>query len=248
MIGPYLDNTGIEKTSKYQVKLHLKTAEIAVPEHLFHYPAMILNSRPFQGDFIKAPHGTGPLCHWTNMWTGERCILKRRTDYWNKGADSQLLPYLDQIEFVDMGTEMAPMIAAIQSGDIDMIDFSDLSGPEAYQALKNDNRVNIFPSTTNQTRVMRMRVDMKPWSDNRVRQALKLCQNREKILALAYFGQGMLGQDMHVSPKHPEYCPIDTPEYDPAKAQTIAGRSRLSQRRGCQSCRGQRLERNCKVC
>jgi len=220
MIGPYLDNTGIEKTSEHQVVLHLKTAEIAVPEHLFHYPAMILNSRTFEGDFIKAPHGTGPYVI-DKYIEGERCLLKRRNDYWKKADDGELLPYLDQIEFVDMGTEMSPMIAAIQSGDIDMIDFSDLSGPEAYQALKNDDRVNIFPSTTNQTRVMRMRVDMKPWSDNRVRQALKLCQNREKILALAYFGQGMMGQDMHVSPKHPEYCPIDTPKYDPAKAKQL---------------------------
>jgi len=66
-----------------------------------------------------------------------------------------------------------------------------------------------------------MRVDMKPWSDNRVRKALKLCQHREKILALSYFGQGLLGQDMHVSPKHPEYCPIDTPKYDPAQAKQL---------------------------
>jgi peptide/nickel transport system substrate-binding protein len=66
-----------------------------------------------------------------------------------------------------------------------------------------------------------MRVDLKPWSDNRVRTALKLCQHREKILALAYFGQGMIGQDMHVSPKHPEYCPVDTPKYDPEKAKQL---------------------------
>jgi len=220
MIGGYLDNTGIEKTSDYQVVLHLKSPEIAVPEHLFHYPAMILNSRTFEGDFIKAPHGTGPYLI-DKYVEGERCVLKRRNDYWKKGDDGKLLPYLDKIEFVDMGTEMAPMIAAIQSGDIDTIDFSDIGGSEAYHALKDDDRVNIFPSVTNQTRIVRMRVDMKPWTDNRVREALKLCQNREKILSLAYFGQGMLGQDMHVSPKHPEYCPIDTPKYDPAKAKQL---------------------------
>jgi peptide/nickel transport system substrate-binding protein len=128
---------------------------------------------------------------------------------------------MDGIEFIDMGTEMPPQIAALQAGEIDVIDFGDIGGTEAFAALKNDKRVNIYPATTNQTRVLRMRVDMKPWSDNNVRTALKLCQHREKILALAYFGEGLVGQDVHVSPKHPEYCPIDTPPYDPQRAKQL---------------------------
>ena len=220
MIGTYLDATGIEKVSDNQVKLHLKKSEIAVPEHLFHYPAMVLNSRTFEGDFIKRPHGTGPFVLETYR-EGERCVVKRREGYWKQGADGKALPYLDTVEYIDMGTEMPPQISALQAGDIDMIDFSDLGGTEAYQALKDDDRVNVTPITTNQTRVLRMRVDVKPWTDNRVRQALKLCQHREKILALAYFGQGIEGQDFHVSPKHPEYCPKETPIYDPDKAKAL---------------------------
>lgn len=220
MIGAYLDVSGIEKASNYQLKLHLKAAEIAVPEHMFHYPAMVLNHRTFEGDFIKAPHGTGPYTLETYR-EGERCVIKRRNDYWNKGADGQPMPYLDSVEFTDMGTEMPPQIAAIQAGEIDIIDFGDISATEAFNALKNDPRVNIAPVTTNQTRILRMRVDMKPWSDNKVRMALKLCQHREKILALAYFGEGLQGQDVHVSPKHPEYCPISTPQYQPEKAKQL---------------------------
>ena len=220
MMGGYLDATGIEKIGKYQVRLNLKTAEIGVPEHLYHYPAMMLNHKTFEGDFIKAPHGTGPYTL-EKYVEGERCILKRRNDYWRKDADGSMLPYLDGVEFTDMGTEMAPMIAAVKAGEIDMIDFGDIGGSEAFQALKDDGSVNVYPVATNQTRILRMRVDMKPWSDNRVRKALKLCQHREKILELSYFGQGLLGQDMHVSPKHPEYCPIDTPKYDPEKAKQL---------------------------
>jgi peptide/nickel transport system substrate-binding protein len=219
MLG-YLDTGGIEKVSDHQVKLHLKNPEMAVPEHLFHYPAMVLNHRTFEGDFLKAPHGTGPYTIESYV-EGERCVLKRRNDYWKKGADGNPLPYLDKIEFIDMGTEMGPMIAAIQAGEIDLLDFSDIGGTEAYKALKDDAKVNVLAATTNQTRILRMRVDLKPWDDNRVRSALKLCQHREKILALAYFGQGMEGQDVHVSPKHPEYCPIDTPKYDPMKAKQL---------------------------
>ncbi len=220
MIGGYLDAANIEKVSDYQIKLHLKAAEIAVPEHLFHYPAMILNHKTFEGDLIKAPHGTGAYTL-EEYVEGERCVLKRREGYWRKDNAGNSLPYLDKIEFLDMGTEMSAMVAAIKSGDVDLIDFSDIGGAEAFLALKKDKRVNIYPATTNQTRILRMRSDMKPWNDNRVRQALKLCQNREKILGLAYFGEGLLGQDMHVSPKHPEYCPIDTPKYNPEKAKQL---------------------------
>jgi peptide/nickel transport system substrate-binding protein len=66
-----------------------------------------------------------------------------------------------------------------------------------------------------------MRVDMKPWDDNRVRTALKICQHREKILALAYFGEGLQGHDHHVCPLHPEYCDKPLPKYDPQRAKQL---------------------------
>jgi peptide/nickel transport system substrate-binding protein len=220
MIGSYLDPTGIEKANAHQVKLHLKRPEIAVPEHLFHYPALVLNHRTFEGDFIKQPHGTGPYTLEVYR-EGERCVIQRREGYWRKGNDGKALPYIDTVEFIDMGTEMAPQIAAIQSGEIDMIDLSDAAGTDVYQALKDDPGVNVLPVTTGTSRVLRMRVDLKPWDDNRVRTALKLCQHREKILALAYFGQGLQGQDAHVYQKHPEYCEMPTPSYDPERAKQL---------------------------
>jgi peptide/nickel transport system substrate-binding protein len=220
MVGDYLDKTGIEKANDHRVVLHLKRPEIAVPEHLFHYPALILNHRTFEGDFIKAPHGTGPYT--LDVYReGERCVVKRRDDYWQEGADGKPLPYLDAMQFVDMGTEMAPQIAALQAGETDLIDLSDAPGTDVYEALKDKADIQVLPSTTGTTRVLRMRVDMKPWTDNKVRTALKLCQHREKILALAYFGQGLQGQDFHVYPKHPEYCKKPIPMYDPEKAKAL---------------------------
>ena len=60
-----------------------------------------------------------------------------------------------------------------------------------------------------------MRADVKPWDDVKVRQALKKCLDRQKMLDLAWFGEGSLGIDAHVAPVHPEYCPKDIPPYDP---------------------------------
>jgi peptide/nickel transport system substrate-binding protein len=220
MIGSYLDPNDIEKVNDQQVKLHLKRPEIGVPEHLFHYPAIVLNHRTFEGDFIKKPHGTGPYT--LDVYReGERCVLKRREGYWRKGDDGKALPYIDRVEFIDMGTEMAPQIAAIKAGEIDVIDLSDAAGTDVYQTLKDDQAINVLPVTTCTTRLLRMRVDIKPWDDNRVRNALKLCQHREKILALAYFGQGLQGQDTHVYQNHPEYCEKPTPAYDPERAKQL---------------------------
>jgi len=47
IVGAYLDPTGVEKINRYRVKLHLRRPEIALPEHLFYYPAVILNHRTF---------------------------------------------------------------------------------------------------------------------------------------------------------------------------------------------------------
>jgi peptide/nickel transport system substrate-binding protein len=220
LIGSYLDVSGIEKVDNYQFKLHLKRPEIAVPEHFFQYTAQVLNHRTFEGDMKKAPHGTGPFVLDTYN-EGSICIVKARKDYWQKGSDGKPLPYIDEIQFIDLGGELAPQIAALQSGEIDLIDASDNPGPQIMQAVKNNSKINVLPVATATTRVLRMRVDLKPWDDNRVRHALRLCQHREKILALAYQGEGLQGQDFHVYPKHPEYCQKPIPPYQPDKAKKL---------------------------
>jgi peptide/nickel transport system substrate-binding protein len=220
LIGAYLKPENIERVDDYTVTLHLDRAEIAVPEHLFHYPALVLNHRTFEGDFLKAPHGTGPYTL-ESYSEGERVLLKARSDYYRNGVDGKPLPYLDEMEFIEMGSEVSAWTAAIQSGEVDYLDTGDFGSPDMYMALKDDPGVTVVPMPTSITRILRMRVDLEPWTDNNVRMALKLCQNREKILNLAYFGQGLQGQDFHVYPGHPEYCEMPIPAYDPAQAKQL---------------------------
>jgi peptide/nickel transport system substrate-binding protein len=220
LIGGYLSAENVERVDDYTVRLHLDRAEIGVPEHLFHYPALILNHRTFEGDFLKAPHGTGPYTL-ESYSEGERVLIKRRSDYWQKGADGDPLPYLDEMEFIDMGEESSAWIAAIQAGEVEYLDLGDNVSPDFYLALKDNPDVLVEGVPTGITRVLRMRVDLDPWTDNNVRMALKLCQNHEKILNLAYFGEGLQGQDIHVYPGHPEYCEKPIPAYDPEKAKQL---------------------------
>ena len=204
----------VEKVDDYTIKLHLQAPNIGVPEHLFHYPSIVLH-RNFEGDFIKQPIGTGPFTL-AEYAEGERAVLKRREDYWKMGADGQSLPYLDEIIYVHLDKDAA--VAAVQSGQVDA-----MYQPRAsdWQALKDRPGMVVYTAPTAVTSVLRMRVDVDPWTDNRVRQALKMCQDRERILQLAYFGQGDLGIDAHVAPVHPAYCEKPIPAYDPEKAKQL---------------------------
>jgi peptide/nickel transport system substrate-binding protein len=220
LMSSYLSPDNIEKVDARTVRLHLSVPEIAVPEHLFHYPAQVLNQRTFEGDILAAPVGTGPYTL-VSYAEGERAEFSRREDYWQNGADGQALPYLDQLVFVDLGEASSAHVSALKSGQIDRIETGNLPVIEIYQGLKDDSSVVVTPIATAETRTLRVRVDQEPWTDVRVRQAFKLCQNREKILNLAYYGQGLQGADMHVSPVHPEYCEKPIPQYDPEQARQL---------------------------
>ena len=220
LIGAYLKPTGIEKVDDFTVKLHLEHPEIALPEHLFHYPAFILNHKTFEGDFLRAPHGTGPYTLETYK-EGEICVVKARKDYRQKGLDGKPLPYLSGMQFINVGQEMAPKIAALKSREVHMVDMSDMPSPEAMASCKNIDHLQIIPATAGATRVIRMRTDQPPFDDINVRNALKLCQNHEKLLSLAYMNEGMLGEDFHVYPLHPEYCKMPQRNYQPEKALEI---------------------------
>ncbi|MEJ2746515.1 MAG: ABC transporter substrate-binding protein [Anaerolineae bacterium] len=204
----------VEIVDTHQVRLHLNSPQIAVPEHLFHYPAIVLH-RDFEGDIIKQPIGTGAFLL-EEYSDGERAVFKRREDYWRMGEDGQPLPYLDQLVYVS--TDKDAGVAALQSGQVDaMYD----PRPTDWQALKDNPDLMVRPVSTSQCLILRMRVDLEPWDDNRVRTALKMCQDREKILQLAYFGEGDLSIDAHVAPAQPTYAEKPIPAYDPEGAKAL---------------------------
>jgi peptide/nickel transport system substrate-binding protein len=204
----------VEKVDDYTIRLHLDTPNIGVPEHLFHYPAIILH-RNFEGDYIKQPIGTGAFTL-EEYAEGERAVLKARPDYWRMGEDGKPLPYLDEIIYVDLDKDAA--IAALQAGQVDSV-FQ--PRPQDWLALQGFDAVTVRAASTAQCLLVRMRVDLEPWNDNRVRTALKKCQDRPKILQLAWFGEGDLSIDAHVAPVHPAYAPKPIPEYDPEGAKAL---------------------------
>jgi peptide/nickel transport system substrate-binding protein len=204
----------VEKVDDYHIKLHLQFGDIAVPEHLFHYPAVVLH-RDFEGDIIKQPVGTGAFTL-EEYAEGERAVFKAREGYWQMGEDGDPLPYLDELIYVS--TDKDAGVAALQSGQVDALYDP---RPTDFQALQGVPGLKITPASTAQCLLGRMRVDIAPWDDVRVRTALKMCQDRAKILQLAYYGEGDLSLDAHVAPVHPAYCEKDIPAYDPEGAKAL---------------------------
>ena len=215
ILGAYLTTTNIEQVDAYQIRLYLDRPEIAIPEHLSHPSALILNHRTFEGDILAAPHGTGPF-RIDSFEENIRCLLKRRYDYWQPG-----LPYINEIEFLDLGRNLTSRASALKNRSVDLIDLSDLDSTQVYGALKSQRTIQLTPIVTAKANVLRMRTDRTPWMDNRVRKALKLCQHREKIRHLAQQGQGTLANDFHVSPVHQEYCPKNPRKFDPRRAKLL---------------------------
>jgi len=213
----YLDGmNSVEKVDDYTIKLTLTSGNIGVPEHLFHYPAAIMH-RSFEGDFLQQPIGTGPFTL-TEYTDGERAVVTRREDYWGVGEDGDPLPYLDEVIFVSIDKEAA--LAGMQSGQVNTMY---APGPAQWQALKDNPNFVVQAAGTAQTLILRSRVDLEPWDDPRVMKALRMCQDRGKILQLSWFGEGDEGPDAHIAPVHPGY-PTDTvniPAYDPEGALAI---------------------------
>jgi peptide/nickel transport system substrate-binding protein len=204
----------VEKVDDYHIRLHLQTGYFGVPEDLFHYPGTILH-RDFEGDIIKQPIGTGAFLL-EEYAEGERAVFKRREDYWRMGEDGEPLPYLDELIYVSTDKDAA--VAALQSGQVDQMYNP---RPSDFQALKDNEDLVVRAASTAQCLMGRVRVDLEPWDDNRVRTALKKCQDRAKILQLAFFGEGELSIDAHMAPVHPAYCEKDIPPYDPEGARAL---------------------------
>jgi peptide/nickel transport system substrate-binding protein len=210
----FLKPEGVKVVDAHTIKLMLDAPKLDVAENLFHYPAQIMH-RSFNGDVTTGKNpSTGPMTL-VEYKEKERVVVKARPDYWQNGADGKPLPYLDGIEYIDLGGDQTAYVAALQGGQIDVIYDPTV---DTFLALRDKPGVVIEPINTSQVRVLRMRVDVDPWKDNKVRQAFKLNQDRAAILDKAYFGQGAQGGDFHVSPVHPEYADIGIPKYDPEKS------------------------------
>ncbi|MBT6406950.1 MAG: ABC transporter substrate-binding protein [Rhodospirillaceae bacterium] len=203
----------VEKVDSHTVRLHLNRAELAMPENFYNYPTAIVH-RDFEkmgSNLSKNPIGTGPFSL-KEFKVGEKAILTRRDGYW--GGDV----YLDAIHYFDLGDDPSAGLAALASKQVDLLYETFV---EQLDVVKQIPDTQVFEAVTAQTGVARMQMDKPPFNDIRVRKAVRLCQDHDRLLEIAYRGRGAPGEDHHVAAIHPEYAKLPAQKQDYAMAKKL---------------------------
>jgi len=204
------DANAIEKIDDHTFQMNLRVAQVAIPEHLFHYPAAILD--PEEGfKFGIGSNGTGAF-DLVEHEVGVKSILKARDDYWGDG------PHLDVLSFIDLGDDPSAEVGAIASKQVHGNYDGDVGQVDIYNAIPH---VTLYQANTAQTAVARLQIDRPEFADPRVRKAFRLAIDSARVLEIAHRNLGAKGEHHHVSPVHPDYYSL------PDMARDVAGARQL---------------------
>lgn len=147
------------------------------------YNAIIIPA-DYAGDWEKTFIGTGPFK--LEKYTPKvGASFVRNPDYWGAKA----LP--DRTEFT-FYTDIQPQILALQGGDVDIIRQVPVL---AALPILNDPKLNVISIGSAAHQQVHMRCDTGPFADKRVRQALALTLDREKIIQGLLRGRAKVGND-----------------------------------------------------
>jgi len=131
----------------------------------------------FGADFGKNPVGTGAfkMAEWT---LGQRLVFERNPDYWRKG-----LPHLNKITF-EIGQEPIVALLRLQKGEIDVP--GDGIPPAKFQEVMADpaQKERVVVGGQLHTGYVTMNTTMAPFDNVKVRQAVNMSINKDRIVQL----------------------------------------------------------------
>jgi 4-phytase/acid phosphatase/peptide/nickel transport system substrate-binding protein len=124
-------------------------------------------------DYNRNPVGTGPYV--VKSWTaGDRLVLERNPDYWNKGH-----PHLDRIVLKPL-PDAQSRFASLQSGEVDLI-WDDEYDADNIQKAQKDPKLKVHTYIGSGAQVYAFNTKVAPFDDVRVRQALVMALDRQKM-------------------------------------------------------------------
>ena len=168
----------------------------------------------------KKPNGTGPF-KYVSFTPGSRSVMAANPHYWVPGR-----PYIDTLIIDSSFTDENARLNALLSGALDI----DLALPYAL-ASQAGSEFKLLNSRGPGFDAFPMRVDVAPYNDVRVRQALRLLMNRPQFITDVFDGKGTVGNDMPCTgaPYFDTKLPQRTADIEQAKSLLkSAGRSDLT--------------------
>lgn len=171
-----------KKVDDKTVEIKLETANVLLAENLAERSCKII---PVGFD-PKRPIGSGPF-KMVEMKPGESFKWEAFADYWDTP------PYVDTLTMIEYADDTA-RINALQSGQIHAM--SQLPKSQA-KVIEATDGLALLNAETGQWRPFTMRIDVKPYSDVRVRQAFRLIVDRQQMIDQAYSGLGAVANDMY---------------------------------------------------
>ncbi|UDL91662.1 ABC transporter substrate-binding protein [Mesorhizobium sp. PAMC28654] len=198
----------------HTVVLKLSRPDISIIPAMTDYPALIVHHafNPKEAALSANPISTGPF-ELKKLDVGVAASVRKRPDgsWW--GGDV----FLDGIDWIDYGTDSAATVSAFESGEID------LNGQTQSYDVGMLDKLGLKKSeiVTAATVVSRCNVNAKPYDDKRVRNAIQLAVDNEAVLQLGANGMGIVAQNDHVGPMHPEHADLPPIKRDPARARAL---------------------------
>ncbi len=179
-----MDVAGLKKMDDYTVRLPLKTADSTIPQTLASYTFGIV---PVGYEAYPAPQiGTGPY-KLKSFTPGQQSVSMRNPNYWRTGQ-----PYFDTVTIIDFADSTA-QVNALLGGQIDAM--TDL--PASQVQVLQSHQLNALISKTGGWEPLCMAIDMPPFNDNRVRQAMRLIVDRQAMIDQIASGYGFVANDLY---------------------------------------------------
>ena len=212
--GTKMREGAVTVVDSHTVKLALSAPDIALIAALADYPGMVVHKSYENGDPTQSP-GTGPF-KYDNFETGVRAsLVKSDLPWWGTAVYGG--PYLDRIEYTDLGTDPAAEVAAAGSGEIDA---TYQSVGEYIEVLDAMGWVK-SEAVTAATLAVRFNQLAEEYKDVKVRTGLIKCVDNAVVLELGYSGLGTVAENHHVCPIHPEYYQLPAISPDPAAGKAL---------------------------
>jgi peptide/nickel transport system substrate-binding protein len=196
-----LDMTTIKADGKYTVIAPCKPGQrfSVLPDNLTGWGEMSII--PAEGYDPKKPIGTGAF-KYESFTPGQESVFTRFDNYWQDGADGKPLPYLDQVVISDVADETA-QVDGLTGGSfscIDLLSYGSIATIKSSGQLVNISDGGGWVPFT-------MRIDVPPFNDNNVRQAMRWLVDRPEMRLQVFGGYGLIGNDVFgiVDPDYPTF-------------------------------------------